>query len=368
MRGALFAVVGLVLLAGCARDGSGGSGGAPTTTSTTTASTTTAAPTTTTTRPAAKGVKLTQVASFDQPVAMAVRGDQFYVAEKTGRVRPLAGGGGPVIDVSGNLSLGSEQGLLGLAFSPDGRSAYVNYTDRAGDTHIAEHDMSAGPTALKDILFVDQPFPNHNGGQLAFGPDGLLYAGLGDGGSQHDPRNNGQNPNVVLGKILRFRLPDTKPEVFALGLRNPWRFSFDRAGGDLWIGDVGQNQWEEVDVDRAPVDAGRNYGWSRREGRHREKGDPPPGAVEPEYEYSHAGGNCSVIAGYVYRGSALRAVLDGKLLFADYCAGDLMALRDGKAEDLHLHVDAVTSFGQDAAGEVYVLSQRGPVYRLDAVL
>jgi glucose/arabinose dehydrogenase len=352
------AVLVLLLLAACASDKPAQQGATSSSTTTTSA------------RPAVKGVKLTDVGRFDQPVAMAVRGTDLFIAEKTGRVRPFNGGRGgtPIIDVSGNLSLGSEQGLLGLVFSPDGSKAYVNYTDRKGDTHIAEHDMAAGPTALKDLLFVDQPFANHNGGSLVFGPDGLLYAGLGDGGSQHDPRNNGQNPNVVLGKILRFHLPDPKPEIFALGLRNPWRLSFDAKTGDLWIADVGQNNWEEIDVDRAPVEPGRNYGWSLREGRHQEKGAPPPGAVEPEYEYSHGGGNCSVTGGYVYRGQALAPLLDGAYLFADYCAGELFALRaGGKADDLKLHVDAPVSFGQDSAGELYVLSLKGPVSRLDPV-
>lgn len=317
--------------------------------------------------PAVKGVTLTQVASFDQPVGMALRAGELYVAEKTGRVRPLSGGP-PVLDVSGNLSLGSEQGLLGLAFNADGSRLYVNYTDAKGDTHIAEHDMAAPPTAVHDLLFVDQPFANHNGGQLAFGPDGLLYAGLGDGGSAEDPMDNAQNPDSMLGKMLRFRLPDPKPEIWARGLRNPWRFSFDRRTGDLWIADVGQDHWEEIDVDRAPLDAGRNYGWPQREAGHRLKSPTrPPGAVEPEYEYSHAGGECSVTGGYVYRGRALASLLDGVYLFADFCGGALMGLRDGKAEDLKMHIDSPSSFGEDAAGEVYVLSLSGPVYRLDPV-
>jgi glucose/arabinose dehydrogenase len=360
-------VVALVLLTACASDKPSDkqSQEAATTTTTTTSSTTTSA------TPAVRGVKLTEVGRFNQPVVMALRGSDPYIAEKTGRVRRMADGSGgpPAIDVSGNLSLGAEQGLIGLVFSPDGSKAYINYTDRKGDTHIAEHDMAAGPTALRDLLFVDQPFANHNGGAMVFGPDGLLYVGLGDGGSAEDPMDNAQNPNTPLGKILRFRLPDTKPEQFARGLRNPWRITFDSKTGDLWIADVGQDHWEEIDVDRAPVEPGRDYGWPQREGGHRLKSPTrPPGAIEPEYEYGHLDGNCSVTGGYVYRGQALASLLDGAFLFADYCVGQLYALRDGgQADDLKLHVDAPSSFGQDAAGELYVLSLKGPVYRLDPV-
>jgi glucose/arabinose dehydrogenase len=356
-------VVGLLLSAGCSKDSTDKQAA----TATTASSSSTAPSSTATTRtagpPAPVRIKLTQVARLDQPVAMAVRPSDkaVFVAEKTGRVRPL-NGGPALVDVSGDLSLGSEQGLLGLVFSPDSTRLYINYTDRKGDTHIVEY---AGANR-RELLFVDQPFANHNGGQLAFGPDGLLYAGLGDGGSGNDPKENAQNPNTVLGKIVRWRLPDPKPEIWAHGLRNPWRFSFDRATGDLWIGDVGQDHWEEVDVDRAPLDADRNYGWPQREGRHANKSSPTRGPlVEPEYEINHAGGNCSVTGGYVYRGGALKASLDGAYLFADYCKGDLFALRDGKASALGQHVDSVASFGEDAVGEVYVLSLKGPVFRID---
>ena len=372
MRRARLAVA-VALLASTAAACSNGDDSAGPTTSPTTPSTTAAAGTA---PPPARvrGIKLTELARLDQPTAMALRsGDNaVYVAEKTGRVRRLVDfrpTGPPVIDVSGNLSLGSEQGLLGLTFSPDGATAYINYTDARGDTHIASHPMSStNPTELTDLLFVDQPYANHNGGQLAFGPDGLLYIGLGDGGSQNDPRNNAQNPKSNLGKILRVDVRSgAKPEVFALGLRNPWRFSFDRATGDLWIADVGGSRWEEIDVDRAPLDVGRNYGWPQREGRHANKsGGTPAGAVEPEFEYDHDDGSCSVTGGYVYRGAALKTLLDGVYLYADYCKGDLMGVRDGKAEDLKVHVEAPSSFGEDAAGELYVLSLRGQVYRLEA--
>jgi glucose/arabinose dehydrogenase len=304
---------------------------------------------------------------------MAIRANDpaIYIAEKTGRVRKLEGGA-PIVDVSRNLSLGSEQGLLGLVFSPDGSRLYINYTDRKGDTHIAEHDMAAGPTDLKDLLFVDQPFANHNGGAMVFGTDGFLYVGLGDGGSSEDPMDNAQNPNTPLGKILQFdpvRSPGQAPVIWATGLRNPWRITFDRKTGDLWIADVGQDHWEEVDVDRAPIEAGRNYGWPQREAGHRLKSPTrPPGAVEPEYEYNHDGGNCSITGGYVYRGTKLASLLDGVYLFADYCRGELFGVRDAKAEDLKLHINAPTSFGEDSAGEVYVLSQKGPIFRLDPVL
>jgi glucose/arabinose dehydrogenase len=356
----------VALVAAC----SDGESSAPTTTST--SPTTTAPPATTTTAPPVRGVKLTQVATLEQPVAMAVRrGDPVvYVAEKTGRVRPLDGGA-PIIDVSGNVSRGSEQGLLGLAFSPDGAFAYINYTDRAGDTHVAEHRMGAPPGELRDLLFVDQPYANHNGGHLAFGPDGLLYIGLGDGGSGNDPQNRAQNPAELLGKMLRMdpRAARPTPEIFASGLRNPWRYAFDRRTGDLWIADVGQNAVEEISLDEAPIDKGRNYEWPFLEGTHRVKGAKPAGGTGPVYEYGHPGGNCSVTGGYPYRGTALASGFDGVYFFADYCKGDLYGLRRSPgavtAEDMRINIDAPASFGEDAAGELYVLSLGGAVYRLD---
>src|SRR5436190_9236971 len=238
-------------------------------------------------------VKLTQIASLDQPIAMAIRtgGTGMYVAEKTGKVVVIRGGvvsPKPVLDISSLVSNGGEQGLLGLAFSPDGQFLYVDYTDTNGDSHVAEYHMRgqrADSSTARQVLFVDQPFDNHNGGNILFGPDGYLYIGSGDGGSGGDPFGNGQSLSTLLGKILRispyasgtqpYTVPSTNPfvstsgalpEIWAYGLRNPWRFSFDRSTGDLWTADVGQNNWEEVDFQPAADPGGENYGWNLTEG------------------------------------------------------------------------------------------------------
>jgi glucose/arabinose dehydrogenase len=297
----------------------------------------------------------------------------------------------PLLDLSSQVSLGAEQGLLGLAFSPDGRFLYVNFTDTKGDTHVtvfAMHRGRADPATRRDVLFVRQPFSNHNGGNLVFGPDGYLYIGLGDGGGGGDPQGNGQSLSTLLGKILRisphptggrpYTVPASnpfvhragaRPEIWAYGLRNPWRFSFDRATGDLWIGDVGQSSWEEVDVQRASSTGGENYGWNAMEGMHAYGGaSPPPGAVPPVFEYPHTGGRCAVTGGYVYRGSAIPALV-GAYVFGDFCAGRLEALRmrGGRIVDhwsLGPTVPNLSSFGEDGSGELYAMSLSGGVYRL----
>ena len=339
-------------------------------------------------------VALRQVAVLEQPVALAVApGDgALYVAEKVGRVvaiRDERERPDEVLDLTGEVSLGGEQGLLGLAFSPDGRFLYVNYTDLQGHTHVTEfafRDGRADPDSLREVLFVEQPFSNHNGGNLAFGPDGYLYIGLGDGGSAGDPEGNGQSLTTLLGKMLRiaprpsgpdpYGIPsdnpfvgrdDARPEIWAFGLRNPWRYSFDRETGDLWIGDVGQNAWEEVDVEPAGSDGGLNYGWDLFEGSHPFEGSDTSGLVGPVYEYP-TGGGCAVTGGYVYRGDEIPDLV-GAYVFGDYCRGRLEAfvLRDGVAKqhrELGVAVDGLASFGEDAAGELYVLSLAGPLYRL----
>ena len=361
---------------------------------------TSASPSTTTPAPAQADlakvkIRLVQIATLDQPLAMAIRnGDPaLYIAEKTGAVIAIRDGKvdrKPVLDIGGSVSLGSEQGLLGLAFAPDGRTLFINYTDTNGDTHVTSYAMKDGradPSTARDILVVDQPYSNHNGGNLVFGPDGYLYVGLGDGGSGGDPHGNGQSRSTLLGKMLRidptptadgpYAIPPdnpfvdqegTRPEIWALGLRNPWRYSFDRATGDLWIGDVGQSAWEEVD--RQPVGrGGENYGWNVMEGDHPYSGAPaPPGLVAPVYEYSHGGGGCSVTGGYVYRGEAIPD-LAGAYVFGDFCIGKLEALRfaDGKVRehrDLGPNVPSLSSFGEDADGELYALSLSGGVFRL----
>jgi glucose/arabinose dehydrogenase len=393
MRRALVLLV-VLLLGGC---DTGGREAQPTssTTSTTARPTSTSAGTSTSVAPTR--VKLTEVARLDQPVAMAVRtGDRaLYVAEKGGRVRRVADGridDQPVLDLSDRVSTGSEQGLLGLAWAPDGRTFVVNYTDRQGDTRVVEYPAPSGTGrggvdvgAGRELLSVDQPYPNHNGGQVLYGPDGMLWIGLGDGGSGGDPQDNGQNLGRLLGKLLRidprpsggrpYTVPPDNPfvdragargEIWSYGLRNPWRFTFDRANGDLWIGDVGQNEWEEVNVARAGSKGGENWGWAREEGRHSFRGrEPSPGAVHPVHEYPLAGEACAVTGGYVYRGKRLPGLV-GQYVFADACVGELQALSEtGTVRRLDVGAGFVASFGEDHDGELYVLSLEGPLLRLD---
>ncbi len=339
-------------------------------------------------------VRLSQVASLSSPVGMTIRkGDSaIYVIEQGGRVRALRGGRldpTPVLDISSLTEGGGERGLLGIAFSPDGRYLYLDYTDTGGDTHVAEFTMRGGradPRSRRNLLTVDQPYPNHNGGQLAFGPDGYLYIALGDGGSAGDPHGNGQSLRALLGKILRisprpsggrpYGVPpgnpfagrsDARPEIWDYGLRNPWRFSFDPATRDLWIADVGQGEWEEIDHEPAGR-GGRNYGWNPLEGSHPYAGERPAGAVPPVIEYSHQEGGCTVIGGSVYRGKAIPDLVGG-YLYGDYCAGWVRAapVRGagvGESRDLGINVPNLTSFGVDQHGELYALSQGGPVYRI----
>jgi glucose/arabinose dehydrogenase len=341
------------------------------------------------------GIRLVHVATLEQPLAMAVRTDDagLYVAEKPGRVVVIRRGTVepvPVLDLTGQVSLGGEQGLLGIAFAPNGRYLYVNYTDTNGDTHVTEYAMSGARADLstrREVLLVEQPYANHNGGNLAFGPDGYLYVGLGDGGSGGDPQGNGQSLSALLGKMLRivpradgersYGIPSDNPflgrearsEIWAYGLRNPWRYSFDRETGDLWIGDVGQSSWEEVDVQPSGSSGGENYGWNRMEGDHAyDGGDPPPDVVRPVFEYSHDGGGCTVVGGYVYRGEAIPPLV-GAYVFADLCLGRLEAIRveSGRVTDhrvLGPVVPNVSSFGEDADGELYAMSLGGAVYRL----
>ncbi len=393
---AVAVVVGLVAVACGGDDPQPAAEPASTTVTSAAGSDTTAAPTTA--APAAAGgdlararVKATRVASLNQPLALAVRtGDtELYVAQKSGQVRTLDGA--TVLDLGGEVSTGAEQGLLGLVFSPDGGRMYVNYTDRAGDTHVVEYAFAGGrvdPASGRELLFVDQPFANHNGGHLVFGPDGKLWIGLGDGGSRNDPRDNAQSLGTLLGKMLRidpqpsggapYTVPADNPfvgrsgargEIWALGLRNPWRYSFDRATGDLWIGDVGQNAREEVDFAPGSSKGGENYGWARLEGTRRVSGSPPAGAVAPIVEYDLSGGNCAVTSGYVYRGTKIPDLV-GAYLYADFCEGQIRALRQvgGRAQgerSLDVNVPNLASFAEDAAGELYALSLGGGVFRLD---
>lgn len=333
---------------------------------------------------------------LEQPLAMAVRpGDPgLYVAQKTGKVMAVRNGRVdpiPVLDLTEQVSLGSEQGLLGLAFSPSGQRLYVNYTDTNGDTRVAGYAMRERRAAVatrRDVLFVEQPYSNHNGGNLVFGPDGYLYIGLGDGGSGGDPHGNGQSMTTLLGKMLRVdpepsgerpyaippdnpfvERPGARPEIWTFGLRNPWRYSFDRETGDLWIGDVGQSAWEEVDLQPSGSSGGENYGWNLMEGDHPYGGgEPPAEAVRPVFEYSHDDGGCTVTGGYVYRGESIPD-LYGAYVFGDFCLGELEALRlrDGRVIDhrvLGPVVPNLSSFGEDARGELYAMSLGGVLYRL----
>ncbi|WP_329083754.1 MULTISPECIES: PQQ-dependent sugar dehydrogenase [unclassified Streptosporangium] len=339
---------------------------------------------------AAPQVRFTEFAQLDMPVAMALRKDDptLYIAEQTGRLRAVTDGKvaeAPVVDLSQEISKGNEQGLLGVAFHPDGDFLYLNWTDREGHTHITEWAFSGGrATGRRDVLTQRQPYANHNGGQLAFGPDGYLYIALGDGGSGGDPQGNGQNLDTWLGKILRidprgtpYKVPrdnpfvgrqsGVKPEIWSYGLRNPWRFTFDAKTGDMWIGDVGQNAWEEVDFE-PKGEGGRNYGWNLKEGTHPFEGGGGGGdTVDPVIEYPLGeGGNCSVIAGYVYRGERIPG-LEGRFVYGDFCAGWVKAAPpggSGRGDDLGT-VEQLSSFGQGHDGELYALSLSGPVYRLE---
>jgi len=327
---------------------------------------------------------------------------RLFVVEQPGRIRVIRDGvlvATPFLDISGRISSGGERGLLGLAFHPgyaqNGRF-FVNYTDGSGHTHIAEFRGNPGTDAAdagseRLVLFVTQPFSNHNGGGLAFGRDGMLYIGLGDGGGANDPLRNGQSLLTFLGKILRldvdraspYAVPADNPflstpaalrEIWAYGLRNPWRFAFDRATGDLFIADVGQNQWEEIDVGLASRRGGENYGWNITEGNHCFQpavGCPLAGITLPVVEYSHGEG-CSVTGGVVYRGCRLPGYA-GTYFYADYCTGFVRSFRleGGRAVDprdwtaaLGRGLDRPTSFGVDADGEAYIVDQDGEVYRI----
>ncbi len=337
-------------------------------------------------------VRLQRVtADVDTGTGVASRaGDPtIYVAEQAGRVVAVRDGAvsaEPVIDLRSRTDAGGEQGLLGLAFAPDGNHLYVHFTNRAGNTRVEEYAVTheADTPAVADVasrrvlLKVAQPESNHNGGQLAFGPDGNLYLGLGDGGNKRDEGDghasggNGQSQDTLLGKIVRVDLAGGGGTICDSGLRNPWRFSFDRDTGDLWIGDVGESDWEEID--RLPADGicGHNLGWNVFEGDTRFRsgeiaGGVPP--VAPVAVLAHENGFCAVMGGSVYRGTKIPA-LEGWYVFSDYCDGTLRALRvvDGDVQERKLgaKAEAVTSFGQGDDGEIYVLSQFRGLFRIAA--
>ncbi len=354
--------------------------------------------------PAEGAVRLQKVGSFDQPVFVtAPPGDKsrLFVVEKGGKVRVIKGGKTlerPFLDVSDKLTTGSEQGLLSLAFAPDYASSglfYVFYTDTNGDERVVEYKRSSGdvadPGSAREVLSQADSEPNHNGGLLLFGPDKLLYIGLGDGGGggdQHGARGNAQSLGTMLGKILRidpradgskpYRIPSDNPfvgragargEIYSYGLRNPWRFSFDRKTGDLTIGDVGQEEIEEIDFVRKGKGRGANFGWRPFEGNDRyAPGEQAPGAIKPVITEKHSDGNCSITGGVVIRDPKLPDWA-GRYVFGDFCRGVIQTavLSSGRARnktDRKLHVDQLSSFGEDARGRVYATSLDGPVYRL----
>ena len=346
------------------------------------------------------------VNGLSQPVDLqSVPGDtnRLFIVEKAGIIRVFRDGAllpRPFLDISARVSTGTEQGLLGLAFHPQfttNRRFYVDYTDRSGDTRVVEFLADAGLDSAsateREILFVAQPASNHNGGQIAFGPDGYLYVALGDGGGGGDTYHNGQNLGSLLAKLLRLNVdagspysipPDNpfvgrtgaKEETWDYGLRNPWRFSFDRLNGDIYIGDVGQNLYEEVDYEPHRA-GGKNYGWSIMEGFHCYNASTcnQTGLTLPVVEYSHSDG-CSITGGYIYRGSEIPE-LNGVYFYGDYCTGIVRSFKidQGKAVNAQDwtstlrtqsggRMEQLSSFGQDARGELYMVLLTGEVYQI----
>ncbi len=353
----------------------------------------------------ARGVRLKKLGDFAAPVfvtAPPADRDRQFVVEQEGRVMVVRGGrtlGTPFLDIRDQVTSGSEQGLLSIAFAPDYATSglfYVYFTDGDQRQRVVEYRRAsadrADPASARLVLRMDDPESNHNGGQLQFGPDGLLYVGTGDGGGagdQHGSRGNAQDLGSLLGKILRidprasagraYSVPDANPfvgrsgargEIYAYGLRNPWRFSFDRRTGALVIGDVGQNAFEEIDYVARGKGRGANFGWRPFEGRSRyAPGESAPGAVAPVIVRSHDDGNCSITGGVVVRDRALAGALRGRYVFADFCKGRVESARlsAGRARGVRatsLKVQSVSSFGEDARGRVYVVSLNGPVYRI----
>jgi glucose/arabinose dehydrogenase len=365
-----------------------------------------------TTAAAVPAIALSRVATgLSNPLFVTASPDstgRLFILEKTGRIRILAKGAllaTPFLDIHTLVSTGSEQGLLGLAFPPTfptSHKFYVDYTNTSGNTIVAEYRTSATNGNVADkatrrvILTVTQPYANHNGGMLAFSAAGYLYVGLGDGGNGGDPGNRAQSTTTLLGKILRldvsgttsthnYRIPSSNPfvgrtgwdEIFQYGVRNPWRFSVDRVTGDLWIGDVGQDSWEEVDhavKTSSGPGPGVNWGWRVMEGSHcynPATGCSTSGKVRPVAEYSHASnGRCAITGGYVYRGTAIPA-LAGMYVFGDYCSGEMFAIsstapRPAPISALLSTGFPIASFGEDRAGELYVCDLGGSVYKIVA--
>ncbi|MCI4043674.1 PQQ-dependent sugar dehydrogenase [Streptomyces sp. TRM75563] len=336
---------------------------------------------------------LTEVAKAQGPSAGAAGPDDtLWIAERAGTVRVLDGSGlgSPVLDISDETTTDGERGLLGVAFDKTFAHFYISFTDLEGTSTIDEFAVEDGrlqPDTRRTVLTQPQPYANHNGGDIKFGPDGYLYIAFGDGGSGGDPHGNGQKLDTLLGKLLRidpsggepYAIPadnpfvadaNAKDEIWSYGLRNPWRFSFDADTGDLLIGDVGQSDWEEIDWAPADSKGGENYGWSSMEGTHPFRGGTEPANhVPPVHEYDRTGLGCSVTGGFVYRGEALPD-LQGSYVFSDYCDGTLRTLQmaDGEVTgvgDLGVSAGEVISFVEGGDGELYVLGSNGAVSRVD---
>jgi glucose/arabinose dehydrogenase len=323
------------------------------------------------------------LASPTHVASVASEPSRLYVVEQEGVIKVVDSGrvrAQPFLDIRRLVSSGGERGLLSVAFHPrysTNRRFYVYYTDINGDTRVVEYRSNgqrAIPSSARLLLAERQPFPNHNGGQLAFGPDGLLYIGLGDGGSGGDPNDNGQTMTTKLAKIWKLDVDrrGATPDMVAFGLRNPWRFTFDRATGDLYIADVGQGEWEEIDyVARSQLGRVMNFGWAVYEGKapfdRSRKLYPSGRLVWPVAVYSHGEG-CSVTGGFVYRGKA-RPELAGRYFYGDYCSGTIWSLRmrNGRATSVRkepYRIAGLTSFGEDARGGLYAVSESGVLYRI----
>ncbi|MCK1798018.1 PQQ-dependent sugar dehydrogenase [Streptomyces sp. XM4193] len=337
-------------------------------------------------------VALEEVADAESPTAGAPGpDDSLWIAERAGTVRVLGDGGlgEPVLDISEETTIDAERGLLGIAFDPDLAHFYISYTDLEGTSTIDEFavvDGALDKDSRRTVLTQEQPYSNHNGGDIKFGPDGYLYIAFGDGGSGGDPHGYGQSLDTLLGKILRidpsggdpYAIPednpfvdnaDAKDEIWSYGLRNPWRFSFDSATGDMLIGDVGQTDWEEIDWAPADSKGGENYGWSEMEGTHPFRGGTEPeNHVPPVFEYDRSGLGCSVTGGFVYNGSAIPDLV-GHYVYSDYCDGTARTLKIENGEvteegDLGVNGGEVISIVQDGDGELYLLAIGGTISRI----
>lgn len=348
------------------------------------------------------------IAQYETPISLKSRSgsNDLWVAQRNGIIRRIqrtftkegteriAAETQVVLDISDQVSLSGEQGLLDIEFSLDGRLLYVSYTDLDGTSVVAEYDIArsnrANRASARELLRVPQPASNHNGGSLAMGADGFLYIGLGDGGGSGDPNGNGQNPNTLLGSVLRidpvasdsapYLIPDGNPfafggdgapEIFLWGVRNPWRFSFDQVSGDLWLADVGQNSFEEINHLTAAdgYGSGANLGWNEMEAFEPfDGGSPPPNSTPPSFAYAHENGRCSVTGGHVYRGDIILP-LQGVYLFGDYCTGEVFGLTTGSETvvrplSLRAPEGQLVSIGEGPDGELYLVLSGGEIQRI----